>query len=137
MPKLWREDPEVLWPYARWIVAPVTLWLAPSFGYGLERVPPTGGGVVAANHLSAIDPPLVGALSPRTLYYMTKAELLALPAVGDVLRWTGAFPVHRGEGDRDSLRQAREIAREGHMVGVFVEGHASVSSIREPSFPAR
>jgi len=53
---------------------------------------------------------------------MTKAELLAVPLVGDVLMWTGAFPVRRGEGDRESLRQAREIAREGHLVGVFVEG---------------
>jgi 1-acyl-sn-glycerol-3-phosphate acyltransferase len=98
------------------------MWLAPSYGYGLERVPATGGGVAAINHLSAIDPTLVGGLSPRTLYFMAKAELLEMPVVGDVLRWTGAFPVRRGEGDRDSLRLAREIAREGHMVGVFVEG---------------
>jgi 1-acyl-sn-glycerol-3-phosphate acyltransferase len=82
----------------------------------------TGGGVIAANHLSAIDPSLLGSLCPRTIYYMAKAELLAMPVVGDVLMWTGAFPVRRGEGDRESLRQAREIAREGHMVGVFVEG---------------
>jgi 1-acyl-sn-glycerol-3-phosphate acyltransferase len=122
IPKLWREDPETLWPFARYLVAPTTLWLAPSHGYGLERVPPTGGGVVAANHLSAIDPPLLGALSPRTIYYMAKKELLDVPLVGDVLMWTGAFPVRRGLGDRDSLRQAREIARDGHMVGIFVEG---------------
>jgi 1-acyl-sn-glycerol-3-phosphate acyltransferase len=122
IPKLWREDPEVLWPYARLLVSPTTLWLAPSYGYGLERVPPTGGGVVAVNHLSAIDPPLVGSLSPRTIYYMAKVELLSMPIVGDILMWTGAFPVRRGEGDRESLRQAREIARAGHMVGVFVEG---------------
>jgi 1-acyl-sn-glycerol-3-phosphate acyltransferase len=122
IPKLWSEDPERLWPYARRLAAPVTLWLAPSFGYGYERVPATGGGVVAANHLSAIDPSLVGSLSPRTIYYMAKAELLAMPIVGDVLMWTGAFPVRRGEGDREALRQAREIARDGHMVGVFVEG---------------
>ena len=122
VPKLWREDPETLWPFARRLVAPVTLWLAPSHGYGLERVPASGGGVVAANHLSAIDPPLVGALSPRTIYYMTKRELLAMPVVGEVLMWTGAFSVRRGEGDRDSLRRARKIAREGHLVGVFVEG---------------
>jgi 1-acyl-sn-glycerol-3-phosphate acyltransferase len=122
IPKLWREDPERLWPFARYLVAPPTLWLAPSYGYGLERVPETGGGVIAANHLSAIDPPLLGALSPRTIYYMAKRELLDVPLVGDVLMWTGAFPVRRGMGDRDSLRFAREIARDGHMVGIFVEG---------------
>jgi 1-acyl-sn-glycerol-3-phosphate acyltransferase len=122
IPRLWGENPEAFWPFARHLVAPITLWLAPSYGYGLERVPAAGGGIVAINHLSAIDPPLVGALSPRTIYYMTKAELLEVPVVGDALRWCGAFPVRRGEGDRDSLRRAREIAREGHFVGVFVEG---------------
>ena len=122
IPKLWREDPEIFWPYARHLATPLTFWLAPSYGYGLERVPMTGGGVIAANHLSAIDPSLLGSLCPRTIFYMAKAELIAMPFVGEVLTWTGAFPVRRGEGDRESLRQAREIAREGHMVGVFVEG---------------
>jgi 1-acyl-sn-glycerol-3-phosphate acyltransferase len=119
---LWGADPDNLWPWARYLVAPVTMWLAPSYGYGLERVPGEGGGVAAMNHLSAIDPPLVGALSPRPLYYMAKAELLEMPVVGDILMWTGAFPVRRGAGDRESLRLAREIAREGNLVGVFVEG---------------
>jgi len=122
IPKLWREDPETLWPYARHLATPVTFWLAPSYGYGLERVPMAGGGVIAANHLSAIDPSLLGSLCPRSIYYMAKKELLDMPFVGDVLMWTGAFPVRRGAGDRESLRQAREIARDGHMVGVFVEG---------------
>jgi 1-acyl-sn-glycerol-3-phosphate acyltransferase len=120
--KLWGGNPEQLWPWARYIVAPTTMWLAPSYGYGLERLPEQGGGVVAMNHLSAIDPPLIGALSPRAIYYMAKAELLEMPVVGDILMWTGAFPVRRGEGDRESLRLAREIARDGHLVGVFVEG---------------
>jgi 1-acyl-sn-glycerol-3-phosphate acyltransferase len=120
--QLWGGDPERVWPWARYLVAPVTMWLAPSYGYGLERVPAEGGGVVALNHLSAVDPPLAGSLSPRTLYYMAKAELLDVPVVGDILMWTGAFPVRRGEGDRDSLRFAREIVRDGHLVGVFVEG---------------
>ena len=122
IPQLWREDPETLWPFLRRTAAPVVLWLAPSAGYGAGRVPADGGGVVASNHLSAIDPPLVGALCPRTIYWMAKAELLAMPVVGDILIWTGAFPVRRGLGDRDSLRLAREIARDGHMVGIFVEG---------------
>jgi 1-acyl-sn-glycerol-3-phosphate acyltransferase len=112
----------VLWPPLRWVAGSITMLLAPSYAYGVERVPATGGGVIALNHLSAIDPPLVGALCPRTIFYMAKIELLSIPIVGEALQWTGAFPVRRGEGDRESLRQAREIAREGHMVGVFVEG---------------
>jgi 1-acyl-sn-glycerol-3-phosphate acyltransferase len=122
IPKLWHEDPEVLWPPLRLVAGSITMLLAPSYAYGAERVPATGGGVIAPNHLSAIDPPLVGTLCPRTIFYMAKAELLEFPVVGEALQWTGAFPVRRGEGDRESLRQAREIARDGHMVGVFVEG---------------
>ena len=102
IPKLWNGDPETLWPYARHLVSPFVARVAPSFGYGLERVPPTGGAVVAANHLSAIDPPLLGGLSPRAIYFMAKKELLDMPFVGDVLTWTGAFPVRRGAGDRES-----------------------------------
>ena len=122
IPKLWREDPDVLWPVLRRTVAPVVLWLAPTYAYGVDRVPASGGGVVASNHLSAIDPPLVGAVCPRTVYFMAKAELLAMPVVGELLTWTGAFAVRRGAGDRESLRQARQITRDGHLVGVFVEG---------------
>jgi 1-acyl-sn-glycerol-3-phosphate acyltransferase len=122
IPKLWREDPEVIWPVLRMTAAPVVLWLAPSYSYGGDRVPESGGGVIAVNHLSAIDPPLVGAHCHRTVYFMTKAELLAMPVVGDLLSWTGAFPVRRGQGDRESLRQARALAGQGHLVGVFVEG---------------
>jgi 1-acyl-sn-glycerol-3-phosphate acyltransferase len=121
--KLWGEDPERAWKVLRWLVAPSVFFLAPgSAGYGLDRVPLEGGGVLAANHLSAIDHPLIGIFSPRTIFYMAKAELIAMPVVGEVLRWTGAFPVKRGEGDRDALREARRLAREGHVVGVHVEG---------------
>lgn len=107
----------------RWLVAPSLAFLAPgSAGYGLDRVPEEGGGVLAANHLSAIDHPLIGIFSPRTIYYMAKAELVAMPVVGELLKWTGTFPVRRGEGDRDALREARRLAGEGHVVGVHVEG---------------
>lgn len=123
VPKLWREDPEVLWPhFLRPYVAPFVSLLAPAYAYGLERVPAERGGVIAANHLSAIDPPLVGMLCPRTVYFMTKAELLSMPVVGELLSWTGAFSVRRGEGDRESLREARRLVAEGQMVGVFIEG---------------
>ena len=123
VPWFWGGDVEKGWMFMRYNVKPITAWLAPgSWAYGTERIPAAGGAVLASNHLSGIDPPLVGTFSRRALWYMMKAELLDIPLVGEALTWTGAFPVRRGEGDRDSLRKARELVREGHVVGVFVEG---------------
>lgn len=119
---LWGDDPERLWPFLHSWVPHVTTFLAPSFGYGLENVPAHGGCVVAANHFSAIDPPLVGSFSRRAIYYMAKSELMAKPVVGTLLGYTGAFSVRRGQGDREAVRKARWLLCEGHAVGVFVEG---------------
>jgi hypothetical protein len=53
---------------------------------------------------------------------MAKIELLRAPIAGELLRWTGAFAVRRGAGDRDSLRVARWALANGHFGGVFTEG---------------
>jgi 1-acyl-sn-glycerol-3-phosphate acyltransferase len=123
--RLWKEDPEVLWPNglrfgcALWILG----HLAPgSRAYGLDRVPAEGGFVLAANHFASLDHPLIGIHSPRAIHYMAKAELLEMTVIGQLLKWTGAFPVKRGLADRDALREARRLVREGHAVGVHVEG---------------
>jgi 1-acyl-sn-glycerol-3-phosphate acyltransferase len=120
---VWRRDPELLWPYLlRWTISPAHRVLARSAGYGADRVPLEGGIVLAANHLSAIDPTLLGAFVPRAVYYMAKVELLAMPFFGEIFQWAGAFPVRRSEGDREALRLARELVAEGHALGMFVEG---------------
>ena len=125
IPKLWKENPEILWPKA--LRPAVALWvlteLAPgSHAYGTDRVPLEGGFVLAANHFASIDHPLIGIFSPRCVFYMAKKELLDMPIIGELLMWTGAFPVKRGLADRDALRDARRLVREGHVVGVHVEG---------------
>jgi 1-acyl-sn-glycerol-3-phosphate acyltransferase len=119
----WGEDGDPVYPLARLLLAPTMMALAPgSVSYGAERVPSTGGGVLAVNHLAAIDPPLVGCLCPRPLRYMVKQELMAIPMAGEVLGWTGAFSVRRGGPDREALRTARRLAAEGQLVCVFAEG---------------
>ena len=120
--KLFGEDPEKAQRFARTFMAPMTQWLAPNGIYGVERVPTSGGLVVASNHVSAIDPLLLPISCPRTIYLVAKRELLEIPVAGEVLRWLGSFGVRRGEGDRDALRVARWVAAEGHAVGFFVEG---------------
>jgi 1-acyl-sn-glycerol-3-phosphate acyltransferase len=113
---------ETGWFIGRLFVPRIAVTLAPAAGYGVERVPLQGGAVVAANHFSAIDHPLIGGFCPRILYFLAKAELLEVPVVGPGLRWLGVFGVRRGEGDRDALRRARHLAREGNLVCVHLEG---------------
>jgi len=117
---LW--DAEAGWRVGRLFVPRIATWLAPAAGYGVDRVPLEGGGVVAANHFSGIDHPLIGGFSPRTIYFLAKAELMQVPVVGWSLSSLGVFGVRRGEGDRDALRHARALARDGHLVGIHLEG---------------
>jgi 1-acyl-sn-glycerol-3-phosphate acyltransferase len=120
--KLLGENPERTWPVGRRVIAPITALICPSFGYGHELVPATGAAVIASNHFSEIDPAIVGQHCRRTLYYMAKIELVSFPILGELLRWTGAFAVRRGQSDRDSIRVARWALQVGHAVGVFTEG---------------
>ena len=115
-------DVDTGWWFGRRAVPPVTKLIAPAAAYGVERVPREGGAVIAANHFSAIDHPLIGVHSPRTIHFLAKAELLEIPGLGPLLRWLGVFGVRRGEGDREALRRAREIVRDGGLVCVHVEG---------------
>lgn len=110
------------WWAGRRVVPLFTRVFAPAAAYGVDRVPRDGGAVVAANHFSAIDHPLIGVLSPRPLYFLAKAELLEIPALGALLSSLGVFGVRRGEGDREAVRRAREIVRDGGLVCVHVEG---------------
>jgi len=110
------------WAVGRLIIGTATKAVAPLRVYGAERMPMTGGLVVAANHFSWIDPPALGVASPRTLYFMAKVEAHRVPGLGQLVRTFGAFPVRRGESDRDAVRTMRQIVRDGNALGMFAEG---------------
>ena len=90
--------------------------------YGAERMPRDGGVVLAVNHLHWIDVPLVGALSPRNLDFVAKFEAVGFPALGNFVASHGTIAVRRGESDREAVRQMRAAVRDGHVLGLFVEG---------------
>ncbi|MBI4319039.1 MAG: 1-acyl-sn-glycerol-3-phosphate acyltransferase [Chloroflexi bacterium] len=100
---------------------------------GLEFVPSTGPLVVAANHLSLIDPPMLGALLPRKATFMAKEELFKAPLVGWVVAAYGAFPVRRGEADRQALRAALKLLEQGQAIGMFPEGTRSKMARLQPA----
>ena len=126
---------DAVWAVGRATIGTAVKVVAPLRVYGAERVPLEGGLVVAANHFSWIDPPAVGASSPRTLYIMAKVEAHRVPGLGQLMRSFGAFSVRRGESDRDAVRTMRQIVRDGHALGLFVEGTRQRSGVPGPVQP--
>jgi 1-acyl-sn-glycerol-3-phosphate acyltransferase len=115
-----RED--AAWSIGRIYMGWPTRFFTRARAYGTDRVPATGGLVYAINHLHWIDIPLVGVVSPRTVWFVAKAEAANYPLLGSFLRVHGAIAIRRGESDRDAVRRMRTEARNGHIVGLFVEG---------------
>jgi len=103
--------------------------------YGKDRVPRTGGAVIAYNHFSWIDIPAFGWASPRTVYFLAKAEAHDVPLGGAYLRLFGSFGVRRGESDREAVRRMRDVVRAGHVLGIFAEGTRQRSGVPGPIQP--
>lgn len=88
---------------------------------GRERVPRDGPVVIAANHVTLIDGPLLIGLAPRALHVIAKQELFRGP-VGALLTWAGQIPVDRANG-RAALQSALGVLRRGGAIGIFPEGN--------------
>jgi 1-acyl-sn-glycerol-3-phosphate acyltransferase len=120
---------DLVWRVGRLTITPALRLVAPLKEYGTERVPLEGGVVMAFNHFSWIDPPAFGSASPRTIYYVAKIEAHRVPGLGQLIRAFGTRSVRRGESDREAVRAMREIVREGHALGMFVEGTRQRSGV--------
>ena len=108
------------------------LWLFFRAGFGLEvvgreHVPRSGAFLVASNHVSYLDPPLVGAACPRRLRFMAQADLFRHPLLGAFLRGVHAISLKREAGDLAALRAALASLRGGAGVAIFPEGGRQLS----------
>ncbi|HEU5139839.1 MAG TPA: lysophospholipid acyltransferase family protein [Bacillales bacterium] len=92
---------------------------------GAENVPKEGGILLCSNHINNLDPPLLGAVCPRDVHFMAKAELFNVPILKTLLPRINAFPVKRGAGDRQALRAGLKVLENGNVMGVFPEGTRS------------
>ena len=93
---------------------------------GLERLPHSGGYILAVNHLSRVDPPLVFSLIERDHVTALVAEKYKKrPFFRWIIRLVDGIWINRGEADLHALRQARDYLRGGGVLGIAPEGTRS------------
>jgi 1-acyl-sn-glycerol-3-phosphate acyltransferase len=94
-----------------------------------ERIPPRGAAILACNHISVMDGPLL-ALPPakergRSIRFLVAAEIFRAPVIGAVLRAFRQIPIRRGQSDVGALDEAIETIRSGALAGIFPEGRVN------------
>jgi 1-acyl-sn-glycerol-3-phosphate acyltransferase len=119
----------VYWTVGKGVLSSITRALVPLKTYGKERVPREGGGVLAMNHFSYVDPPAFGTVCPRRIVFVAKTELFDVPGLAQVIGAHGTLAIRRGETDRDALRRMRDAVRDNELLGLFVEGTRQTSGV--------
>ena len=106
-----------------------SLFMKLVFGYsarihvvGYEHVNRRGGFLLASNHISHFDPPMISSLVRRKIDWMAMAEFFPVPLLGHFLRAVDALPADRYRADRSTIRTAIARLKQGRIVGVFPEG---------------
>ena len=87
-----------------------------------ERVPLRGPAILAANHASFLDPPLVGCGLSRAMNYLARESLFRFPLTGSVLRSWNAVPVDRDGGGAGGLKAILDRLLAGGAIILFPEG---------------
>jgi 1-acyl-sn-glycerol-3-phosphate acyltransferase len=101
--------------------------------YEANRVPPMGPVLLASNHASLLDPPLVGATLRRDICYLARENLFRNPLIGAVLRSWNVVPVDRDGGGAAGLRAIMERLQAGNAVIVFPEGTRTQDGALQPA----
>ncbi len=90
--------------------------------FGAEQVPLEGGVILASNHASFLDPPLVGAGIKRDINYLARESLFRFPGIGALLRSWNAVPVDRDGGGAKGLKTILDRLLNGNGIILFPEG---------------
>lgn len=89
---------------------------------GLENVPKDNAYIVAPNHLSTLDPPMIASILPRPVAFMAKKELFANPFMRWWLDWLGSFAVDREKLSVSTIKTVLTIKKTDWVFGIFPQG---------------
>jgi len=94
--------------------------------FGQENVIEEGPAIMAANHQSYLDPPIVGVSCKRELYYLARKSLFDRPLMGALISRVNAVPVDLSKGDLTALRTVIQLLKAGRRTLIFPEGTRSL-----------
>lgn len=111
-----------MYPVLRFIVKIVCKILFFVRVEGAENIPKEGAVILAANHTSFWDPPILIAFLKRPMRTMAKAELFDHKLLAPFLKMAGAFPVHRDVADITAIKTALRTLKQGEIFTIFPTG---------------
>ena len=89
---------------------------------GAENIPRRGRVLIAANHVSGYDPPLVGCVIPRAVYFLGKKELFEIPGLAQLIRFCNCIAVDRAEFSLATLKHIERVLQNDEALLLFPEG---------------
>ncbi len=109
------------WP-AYLIIKVINPFFFPLTIKGRENIPAKGAFIVASNHLSHLDPPLVSFAVGRPIYHIAKKSLFANKIFGWLLYGLGSFPIERQGSDIGAMRECLRKLKAGQPLALFPTG---------------
>jgi 1-acyl-sn-glycerol-3-phosphate acyltransferase len=96
---------------------------------GTEHVPLRGPAILAFDHVSVLDGPVLAVVTARRIRresrFLVAAEVFRVPLIGRILRAYDQIPIRRGEGDAGALDRAVAVVRSGAMAAIAPEGRVN------------
>jgi 1-acyl-sn-glycerol-3-phosphate acyltransferase len=102
---------------------------------GREHIPKEGGCILVANHVSFLDPILIGAVMPRKVHYLTYAVYYYARLLHWYCKRAYCIPIKKDGKDISGLKKALRLLKSGNVVGIFPEGKRSWTGQLQPAEP--
>jgi len=119
----------LVWSITRFVCATYFRWRT----YNSGRVPSNGPAILASNHASYLDPPIVGAALSRAIHYLARENLFSLPVLGWALPRVNVVPVDREGGGAKGLKAILDRLHAGAAIILFPEGTRTRDGFMQPA----
>ncbi len=89
---------------------------------GFDNIPEDSNAIICANHISMLDPVIIGISIKRQIFYMTKREMYKNKFLAFLLLKLGTFPIDREGADLSAIKKSLKILKQKNLLGIFPEG---------------